>query len=324
MRPSSRIARLVLLLCAAAFAGTAWSQTYPSRVVRMVVPYPPGGSIDILGRIVAQKLTDTLGQNVVIENRAGAAGTIGSEVVARSAPDGYTVLMTASVHIISPYILKTVSYDPVADFTPISEIASGPLVITANLNVAARNVVELIEQAKQSPDKFVFATSGYGAAGHLAIEVLRRTIGREVLLVPYNGAGPALTRMIAGDVHVLIDPVLSSYPFVRRGQLKALAITGRARMAGAPDVPSVVELGLPDLEFYSWYGLWGPRGLPRDIVMRLNGEIAKIVRMPDVEKRLSDGGFEAKASSPEEFADYILKENQKYLRIIREAGIKTQ
>ena len=319
-----RLACAVLAACAVAFAIPVWGQGYPSKVVRVVVPYPPGGSIDIVGRIIAQKMTDSLGQNVMIENRAGAAGTIGSEVVAKAAPDGYTLLMTASVHVISPYILKTIAYDPVADFTPISEIAAGPLVITANLNVSARNIAELIEQAKQTPEKFVFATSGYGAAGHLAIEVVRKLVGREVLLIPYNGAAPALTRMIAGDVHVLIDPVLSSYPFVKRGQLKALAITGRTRMASAPDVPTVVELGLPDLEFYSWYGLWGPKGMPRDIVMRLNGEIAKIVRMPDIEKRLADGGFEAKASSPEEFAAYILQENQTYLRIIREAGIKTQ
>ena len=305
-------------------SGQASAQTYPSRVVRMIVPYPPGGSIDILGRIIAQKLTDTLGQNVVVENRAGAAGTIGSEVVAKAAPDGYTILMTASVHIISPYILKGIGYNPVADFTPITEIASGPLIIVANPQVGAKDINALIADARRDPDKYVFATSGYGAAGHLAVELLRRMIGGKTLLIPYNGSAPALTRMMAGDVHLMFDPMLSAYPFVRRGQLRGLAVTSRERLAMAPDLPTVFELGLPELEFYSWYGLWGPRGMARDVVTRIYSDVAKIIKQPDVDKRLLDSGFIARATTPEQFGEYIVKENERYLRIIKEADIKTQ
>lgn len=315
---------LAALISLCAPLAPAHAQAYPDRVVRMIVPYPPGGSIDILGRIIASKLAETLGQNVVVENRPGAAGTIGSNVVAKSAPDGYTILMTASVHIISPYILKDVGYDPVADFTPITEIAAGPLLVVVNPQVSVTDLGALIAESRKSPDKYVFATSGYGAAGHLAVELLRKTIGAKTLLVPYNGSAPALTRMMAGDVHVMFDPMLSAFPFVRRGQLRALAVTSRERLSMAPDIPTVVEQGLPDLEFYSWYGLWGPNGIPREVVTRLYSDIARIIKQPDVEKRLIDSGFVPRGTTPEQFSQYIVRENARYLRIIKDADIKTQ
>jgi tripartite-type tricarboxylate transporter receptor subunit TctC len=290
----------------------------------MVVPYPPGGSIDILGRIVAHKLGESLGQNVVVENRPGAAGTIGSALVAKAPADGYTILMTASVHVISPYILKNVGYDPIADFTPVTEIAAGPLIAVAGLQVPATNVSELLTQAKQTPEKYIFATSGYGAAGHLAVELLRRMVGGQTLLVPYNGSAPALTRMMAGDVHIMFDPMLSAYPFVKRGQLKALAVTSRERLAMAPEIPTVVELGIPELEFYSWYGIWGPRGTPVEVVNRLYADVAQIIKQPDVDKRLKDSGFVPRGTSPDEFTRYIGTEKDRYVRIIKEASIKTQ
>ena len=319
-----KLPRCLVILIMSILPVMAAAQAYPDKPIRMIVPYPPGGSIDILGRIIAQKLTDSLGQNVIVENRPGAAGTIGSQAVAKSPADGYTILMTASVHVISPYILKQVGYDPIADFAPITEIASGPLLAVASPQVTAKDLAEFVAQAKRSPDKYTFATSGYGAAGHLAVELLRKTVGGKTLLVPYNGAAPALTRMMAGDIDVMFDPMLSAYPYVKRGQLKPLAVTSKERLVMAPDIPTVVELGLPELEFYSWYGLWGPKGMPREAVTRLYAEITRIIKQPDVEKRLLDSGFIPRGTTPEQFNEYILAENARYLRIIREADIKTQ
>lgn len=303
----------------------AQAAQWPTRTITMVVPYPPGGSIDILGRIIAQKLQDALGQPVVIENRAGAAGTVGAGVVAKAAPDGYTLLMSASVHVISPYILKATPYDPVADFTGISEIAQGPLLISANKSVPAKDIAEFIALAKQDPAKFVFATSGYGAAGHLAVELLRRIVAPDAsktTLVNFNGAGPALNQLLVGDIHVIIDPVLSSYQVVSSGQAKVLGITGARRIPLLPDVPTVVELGYPQLEFYSWYGLWAPKGLPSEIAERIASEMKRIVALPDVQKRLTDSGFEARGTTPQQFSDYLVKERDKYRRILREVGIQ--
>lgn len=319
-----KMLRILAITLLSVLPAVAAAQGYPDRVIRMIVPYPPGGSIDILGRIIAQKLTGSFGHNVVVENRPGAAGTIGSQAVAKSAPDGYTILMTASVHVISPYILKSAGYDPIGDFTPITEIAAGPLIVVANPQVPAKDLGEFLADAKQTPDKYAFATSGYGAAGHLAVELLRKSVGGKTLLVPYNGSAPALTRMMAGDVHIMFDPMLSAYPYVRRGQLKSLAVTSRERLAMAPDVPTVVELGLPDLEFYSWYGLWGPKGMPREAVTRLYSEVAKIIKQPDVETRLLESGFMPRGTTPEQFNEYIRTENARYLQIIKEADIKTQ
>lgn len=312
----------ILLLAGALPANAA---QWPTRTITMVVPYPPGGSIDILGRIIAQKLQDALGQPVVIENRAGAAGTVGAGVVAKAAPDGYTLLMSASVHVISPYILKATPYDPVADFTGISEIAQGPLLISANKSVPAKDIAEFISLAKQDPAKFVFATSGYGAAGHLAVELLRRIVAPDAsktTLVNFNGAGPALNQLLVGDIHVIIDPVLSSYQVVSSKQAKVLGLTGARRIPLLPDVPTVVELGYPQLEFYSWYGLWGPKGLPSEIAERIAGEMKRIVALPDVQKRLTDSGFEARGTTPQQFSDYLIKERDKYQRILREVGIQ--
>lgn len=323
-----RFRSLIPLLAAAMLAVSSWTASatdWPTRPITMVVPYPPGGSIDILGRIMAQKLQTALGQTIVVENRAGAAGTLGAGLVAKAAPDGYTLLMSASVHVISPYILKATPYDPVGDFTGISEVASGPLLISANKNVPAKDVAEFVALAKKEPAKFVFATSGYGAAGHLAVELLRRIVSSDpaqTTLVNFNGAGPALNQLLVGDIQVIIDPVLSSYQVVDNGQAKALGLTGSRRIALLPNVPTVIELGLPELEFYSWYGLWAPKGLPPAIADRLAAEVKKIVAMPDVQKRLQDSGFEPRATSPQQFSTYLAAEREKYRRILREVGIQ--
>jgi tripartite-type tricarboxylate transporter receptor subunit TctC len=322
----SRLAALILAaLLLGSLSARAQPSDWPTRSVTLLVPYPAGGSIDIIGRIIAQKLQVALGQPVVVENRAGAAGTIGAGLVARAKPDGYTLLMSASVHVISPYILKATSYDPIEDFTPISEIASGPLLIVANQKVPAGTAAEFVSIARKDPTKFVFATSGFGAAGHLAVEILRRAVTDEAdktTLVTFNGAAPALSQLMVGDIHVMIDPVLSSYPFVQSGQVKALGVTGTRRIGLLPDVPTVLEMGLPQLEFYSWYGLWAPKGTPAAIVRKLADELNKIVAMPDIQARLEQSGFEARGTTPDEFSKYLVAERDKYQRILKEADIK--
>ncbi len=320
-----RIAAGVVML--AALVSPTLADDWPNRPITMVVPYPPGGSIDIIGRMVAQKLQESLGQTVVIENRPGAAGTIGAGVVSRATPDGYTILMSASVHVISPYILKTTQFDPVDSFGGITEIASGPLLITTNLKNPAKNIAEFVRLAKQNPERFTFSTSGYGAAGHLAVELLRRIASPDkskTTLVNFNGAAPALTQLMVGDIDILIDPVPSSYPFVAAGNLRALGVTGSKRISLMPEVPTVTELGLPELEFYSWYGLWGPKGLPRAIAERLSAEVKRIVATPEIAKRLAESGFEARGTSPEDFSKYLVQERDKYKKILTDLDISAR
>jgi tripartite-type tricarboxylate transporter receptor subunit TctC len=254
--------RLALLVVALLFGVVGeglpvQGQAYPGRPVRVVVPYPPGGSVDAVARIMANKLTEAMGQNFIVDNRAGAAGTIGADLVAKAPPDGYTLMITASIHVISPFIMKNVPYDAVKDFTAVTHLAAGPLLVLAHPSVTATSIRELFEQLRQQPGKFTFATSSYGSAGHLASETLKRLAGADILVVPYRGSGPALTDLMSGQVNLMVEPILSSLPLVRGGQLKALAVTAKARVAPAPDIPTVAESGVPGFDFYSWYGIWG-------------------------------------------------------------------
>ena len=319
--------KLIVALASLFSLGTAHAAEWPTRPITVVVPYPPGGSIDVIGRIIAQKLQDALGQPIIIENRAGAAGTVGAGIVAKAAPDGYTLMVSAVVHLISPYILKATPFDPIADFTGITEIAEGPLMISASKNVQASNIAEFIAQAKQDPGKFVFSTSGYGASGHLAVELLRRIVSADpskTTLVNFNGAAPALNQLLVGSIDVLIDPVLSSYQITQSDRAKVLGLTGARRIPLLPNVPTVVELGYPELEIYSWYAMWGPKGLPKAIADRIAQEMKKIVAMPDVRKKLVDSGFEPIASDPDTFSAYLISERDKYQRILREIGIQAR
>ncbi len=321
-----RLALLLLAIVAGLMLAPAslHAQAYPARPVRVIVPYPPGGSVDAVARIVAQKLTEGLGQNFFVDNRAGAAGTIGADLVAKASPDGYTLMVTASIHVISPFLMKNVPYDAVKDFTAVSHLAAGPLLVLAHPSVAAKNIAELFEDLRRQPGKYTFATSSYGSAGHLASETLKRLAGADILVVPYRGSGPALTDLMSGQVNLMVEPILSSLPHVRAGTLKALAVTAKSRVGSAPEIPTVSESGAPGFDFYSWYGIWGPKGMPGDVVARIAVEAAKIVRQPDVAQRLVGQGFEPVGSTPAEFDRYIADENAKYGAIIRDANIKAE
>ena len=301
------------------------ADSYPSRTVSLVVPYPPGGSVDGVARIIAQKLTEAMGQNFIVENRAGGAGGIvGANYVAKSAPDGYTMLLTASIHVVTPFLHKSVPYDVVTDFTPITLVASGPLLVSTAPKVPANTLKELFDLVRKDPTKYTFATSSFGSAGHLAVELLKRDAGVDTPVIAYKGAGPALTDLMGGQVQLMADPILSSLPLAKAGKIKALAITSMTRVAIAPEIPTVAESGMTGFDFASWYGLWGPKDMPADLVVKIQSEVARLVRQPEVKKQFATLGFEPMGSTPEYFTKYIKDEMEKYQQIIKDAKIKVE
>jgi tripartite-type tricarboxylate transporter receptor subunit TctC len=321
------IRTLVIALAALLFAaaGPAAAQTYPTRTVSFIVPYPAGGSVDGVARIVAQSLAERLGQSVIVENRAGGAGGIvGANYVAKAAPDGYTLLLTASIHVITPFLAKTMPYDVVKDFTPISLVAAGPLIVSTAPNVPATNLRDFFALVRKTPDKFTFATSSFGSAGHLAVELLKRDAGLDTLVIAYKGAGPMLTDVMSGQVQLIADPILSSLPLAQTGKIKALAVTSGKRVAAAPEILTVAESGATGFDFLSWYGLWGPKGLPSAIAAKLQAEIAAIAAEPQARGRLALLGFDPIGSTTPYFAKYIDDEMAKYAKIIKDAGIKAE
>ena len=314
--------RAVAAAIALSLAFVAGAQTYPQKPVRITVPYPPGGTVDLVARHLAQQMGTQVGQQIVVENRAGANGTIGSDFVSKAAPDGYTLLVQASIFVINPLFLKNVPYDVQRDFAPVSNIGSVPLLVTAHPSVPAANLRDFVTLVRASPDKYTFATTGLGSAGHLTEEVIKRDAGLSILIVPYKGAGPALTDIVGGQVSALADPLPSSYPHVKGGRLKALAVTSRERVAFMPDVPTMAESGFPGFEMLSWYGLWGPPALPREIVDRLALEVSKAVKSPEMQEKLAAQGFLPKGSTAPEFAAYVKDEVAKYAKIVKDANIK--
>jgi tripartite-type tricarboxylate transporter receptor subunit TctC len=318
-----RILSVALATAAIIFSQPLAAQNYPSRTVTVVVPFPAGGSVDGVARILVQKLNEVPGFTFVVENRAGGAGgNVGSNTVAKSAPDGYTLLLSASIHVINPFLFKNVPYDVVADFTPVSLLAVGPLIVSTTPSVPAKNLKEFFDLVRATPDKFTFGTTSVGSASHLAIELLKREAGVNTLVVAYRGTSPALTDLMSGTIQGLADPMLSSLPLAQGGKIKALAITSLKRMPSAPEIPTVAESGMKDFEFVSWYGVWGPKGLPPEIVQKLQTEMAKVVKDPGVQQRLTVQGFEAVGSTADEFTKYIGTEMAKYGKIIKDANIK--
>ena len=283
-----RICALGLALALiAAVAAPAAAQKYPARTVSVIVPYPAGGSVDGVARILVQKLNETVGQHFIVENRAGgASGTVGANAVARAAPDGYTLLVSASVHVINPFLYKNLPYDVVKDFTPVTLLADGPLIVSTTPSVKANNLKDFFEQVRKAPTKFTFGTTSLGSASHLAIELLKRDAGLDTLVIPYKGTAPALTDLVSGQIQLLADPMLSSLPLARAGKIKALGLTSLKRAAAAPEIPTVEESGMKGFEFVSWYGLWGPRNLPPDVNAYLQAAVAKVLALPEVKKRL--------------------------------------
>jgi tripartite-type tricarboxylate transporter receptor subunit TctC len=315
----------VALLLAMTISGAAMAQSYPSRTVTVIVPFPPGGSVDGVGRIIVDRLNQAMGPHFIVENRAGgASGNVGANLVAKADPDGYTLLETASLHVVSPFLYKDVPFDVVKDFTPITLIAKGPLIVSTAPNVPANNLKDFFDLVRKDPKKYTFGNTSLGSASHLVIELLKREANVDTLVVSYKGTGPALTDLMSGQIQLVADPMLSSLPLAQSGRIKALAITSLKRQPAAPDIPTVEESGLPGFEFVSWYGLWGPKNLPAEITAKLQANVAAILAEPDVKARLAALGFEGIGSTSDDFAKYIASEMTRYGQIIHDANIKAE
>ena len=302
---------------------TGWPQNYPSRPIKVIIPFPPGGPTDILARIVAQKLGERLGQNVVIDNKPGASGMIGADMVAKSPPDGYTLLVNASLHVINPSLYEKSRYDAIADFTPLSNLADVPLVLVVNAKTPVQNVKELIAWIKSSKTPVNFASSGNAAAPHLAGEAFKVAAGIENMQhVPYKGSSPALTDLIGGQVQLMFDSLPSSQSFIKAGTLKAIAVTTLRRSTALPNIPTIAESGLPGFNISTWYGMWAPASTPSAIVEKLSLEISHITRLPEIREKFLSLGAEPVGNTAEEFAAFNKSELAKWARIVKQSGAR--
>ena len=311
-----------LLFAAAPALAQPAGESYPSKPIRLILPFPPGGGTDILGRIIAERLTTQLGQPVVIENRGGAGGNVGAEAAAHSAPDGYTLVLVAPSLAISPSLYTKLNYDPVKDFAPVSLVGSVPNVMVINPGVPARNLAEFIALAKSKPGGMNFGSGGPGTSNHLAGELFNIEAGVKLVHVPYKGVNLAMNDVIAGQVQLVVIGIPAALPFIRAGRLRALAVVAPKRLAALPDVPTVAEAGLPNYEVTTWYGVLAPAGTPKPIVARLNAEIVRVMHAPDLQERFAATGTEPRTSTPEEFAEFIRQEMAKWGKVVRQAGLK--
>ena len=315
-------ARILLFACCAIVVSVGQAQTYPNRTIRMVSPYPPGGGTDFFARVIGQKLSEALGVSVVTDNRPGAGGVIGADLVAKSPPDGYTLLMSSpSPLAVSPHLLKTMPYDPQKDLAPVIWIAAVPAVMVVNPSVPVKTVGDFIKLAKSKPGELTYASSGNGGTGHLAGALFDLGAGTKMIHVPYKGTGPATTALLAGEVTVSFSETISMLPHIKTGRLRALAVTTLKRFAVLPDLPTVAET-IPGYTAGPWYGILVPAKTPVEIIAKLNGAAANILRMPDIQSNLAGAGAEAKGGSPADFAAHINEESERWGKVIREAGIK--
>jgi len=302
-------------------AGLAQAQDWPSKPIRMIVPYPPGGGTDVVARIVNEKLSPELGQPLVIDNKGGAGGSVGTELAAKAPSDGYTVLMTLSSHTINPKLYTKLAYDVERDFIPVSLAAMIPQIVVAHPSVPAGNIQELIALLKANPGKFNYASVGIGSPGHIAGELFKLKTGVQMTHVPYKGGGPAVTDTIGGQVQLLFVSMPAAWQHVKGGRLKALAVTSAKRSIAAPDLPTIAEQGVPEVVVDSWYGLLVPAKTPAPIVAKLNAAMVKVLQMPEVREKLLAQGAEAASSSSADFEALIRDELKKWDYVIREAKI---
>ncbi len=315
----------VLVLAVFAAVPASVAQTWPAKPMRIVVPFPPGGGTDIGTRILGQKLQEAWGQAVVIENKPGAAGIVGTELTAKSAPDGYTFMMgNIGTHAINISLYKQLSYDPVKDFAPVSMVADLPLLLLVHPSVPVKSVQELIALAKSQPGKLNFSSSGPGGSMHVAAELFKSMAGVDMVHIPYKGGAPAVADLISGQVPLSFATVLETIQFVKAGKVRALAVTNNRRSAALPDLPTISEAGLPGYQSISWLALFAPAGTPKDIVNKLSAETVRILKLPDVRERLLAQGAEPIGSTPEQLASILAADIAKYARVIRESGYKPE
>ena len=325
MNPISRRSLARLGVCIAALAvstGTALAAFPADKPIRMVVPYTPGGSIDTVGRLVAEELQKQLGQTVVVDNKPGASGMIGSQDVARAPADGYTLLFNASSQVYMPLVVNRKTYDAEKDFTGIAQVGYVPLAVVVNSTAAFKTLREFAAHARANPKKLTWATSGLGTTSHLTEEMINRDMKLDMEIVLYKGAVPQLTDVMGGHVSAAVSPLPGVTPFLKGGRLRPIAVTSRTRLPSMPDVPTVAESGMPGFEMLSWYGLWGPANLPREIVEKLNAAVAKAVQSAHVKARFADLSFEAAPNNPEQFGRIIKEEIHRVGEVIKAANIR--
>ena len=312
--------------CALALtAGAVHAQAWPSRTIRLIVPFPPGGGNDVIARVVAQKLGERLGQQVVVDNRAGANGIVGLQALMQSAPDGHTIAVGAAGPLsVNPALYDKLPYDPLKDFAPITNMVNFPLLLVTHPSVPAKTTRELVALAKAKPGTLYYSSPGSGNSGHLAGELFNSVAGVKTVHVPYKGQGPALADLLAGQVQMLYSSIPSVLPHVKQGQLNAIAVGSAKRVPSLPDIPTIAESGVPGYEAYSWVGMVAPAGTPRDVITRLHREIIDILKQKDVADKLNGQGALPVGDTPEQFGAYIKAEMEKWGAVVRSANIKAE
>lgn len=311
----------VLLLAA---VDDSQAQTFPTRPIRIIAPYVPGGGVDFVARTIAQKLPEFIGQQVIVENRPGGGTNIGSELVARAAPDGYTLLLGGVPNTVNVSLFKKLAYDVIRDFAPVVQTTTAPNILAVHPSVPAKSVKELIALAKSRPGELTFASAGIGSSNHLSGEMFRITAHIDIVHVPYKGGGAAVVDLIAGQVSMYFGTTPSTVPHVRTGKLRGLAVTTAKRSQATPDVPTIAEAGLPTFEQSAWHGLFAPAGTPQAVITRLNSDVVRVLRSPDVAGRLAAQGVDVIGNTPAEFAVFIKQDIEKYAKLVKTAGIKIE
>ena len=313
---------IALVLCSLFVAAAGAQDAYPSRPLKFILPFPPGGGTDILGRVIAERLSASLGQPVVTENRGGAGGNVGAEAAAHSAPDGYTIVLVAPSLAISPSLYSKLNYDPVKDLAPIGLVATVPNVMITNPAVEAKKLQEFIALARSRPGAMNYGSGGAGTSNHLAGELFNIVTGTKLVHVPYKGVNLAMQGVLAGEIQLVFIGIPAALPHIKAGKLRALALVAPQRSPALPEVPTVAEAGLKDFEVTTWYGIMAPSGTPRPIVSRLNAELVKIMHTPEVKERLAGMATDPLTSTPEEFAAYLKQEIAKWGEVVRKANLK--
>ena len=316
-------ARLIVVALALV-AGAVAAQNYPAKPIRIVVPFPPGGGTDLVARTVAQKMHETLGQTAVVDNRAGANGIIGADLVAKAPADGYTVMITIASHAINPTLYPKLPYDTLGDLAPVSLLAEYPFVITVHPSMPVKTIKEFVAFAKSRPGQLSFASSGNGSGPHLGMELFANMAGISMVHVPYKGAGQAMTDLVSGQVQVFLNNFLAGMPMIRAGKLRALAVTSNKRSIAAPELPTVVEAGVPGYVVTGWYGMFVPAATPAPVVATLHTATVKALRSKDVSERLSNEAAEIVASTPQQFAEFLKAEIAKWAGVIRKAKVRLE
>lgn len=323
MSKSAIVLSIFALTAASIVAGVASAQNYPTKPVRLIVPYPPGGGNDLLARIFAQKMTEAWGQQVIVDNRGGAATTIGTAIAARAVPDGHTLLLSSiASHAVSPLLYSKPGYDPVKDFAPVTLLAIAPIILGVNPSAPVNSVQDLIKLAKAKPGMLKFGSAGAGSPMHMGGEIFKDLTRLDILHVPYAGGGPALMSLIGGETDIAFDTAASILPHVRAGKIRAIAIARASRHPEYPNLPTFAESGLPAYQANAWYSIHAPAGTPRPLIMKINKELVREIKLPDVAERLRQLGSEGVGNTPEQFDAFVRAELAKYSKLIKNAGLR--